>query len=197
MDDIDDPHAAGAHLVAELIAGRRRLERALHDGVQQDLTALAVQLQLAREQLANDPAAAVELLDAVRLEVHAAIDGVRALAEEVYPPLLDAHGLAAALPGAARAAGVRLRLDDDQSGRASLDAEAAALFACRAVFEQSGAGAEVRVELRTADDRLRVEARPVEDQPPAFVRDLVEGAGGTLEWSRGRLVLSLALRDRG
>lgn len=191
MDDVDELQAARARLVAELLAGRRRVERALHDGVQQDLTALAVQLQVARAQPANDPAAAAELLDALRLEVRAALDGVRALAEDVYPPLLDAYGLASALAGAARAAGVRLRLEGAESLRGSLDAEAAALLACRAAFAGCGAGAEVRVELCAEDGRLRVEVRPVGEPPAALVRDLVEGSGGRIEWSRAGLTLLL------
>ena len=189
MDALQELQAARARLVSELLAGRRSLERALHDGIQQDLTAITVQLQIAREQAATSSGAEPELLDALRLEVHAALDAVRGLAEEVYPPLLDAHGVGAALPGAARGAGVRLRLRGDESVRASRDAEAAALFACRAAFAQCGEGAEVTAELRDDDGRLRIELTPVPAPPDQLARDLVEGAGGTLAWAPDRLTL--------
>lgn len=191
MDAVEELRAARARLVFELLAGRRSLERALHDGVQQDLTALAVQLQVVREQSAKDAGAAAELLEALRLEVHVALDAVRGLAADVYPPLLDAHGVGAALPGAARGAGVRLRLGGGGSVRAGRDAEAAALFACRSIFEQCGEGTELIADIRDDDGRLRIELTPVAAPPIPLARDLVEGAGGTLDWSPGRLTLLL------
>lgn len=190
-DAARDLRAARARLVTELIGGRRDLERALHDGVQQDLTALAVQLQVAREQSATGSRATTELFDALRREVHAALDAVRRLAEDVYPPLLDAHGVEAALPGAARGSGIRLRVRGERSVRAARDAEAAALLACRSVFDRCGAGAEVTVDLRDDEGRLRIELTPIPAPPAPLARDLVEGAGGALEWSAGRLTLLL------
>ena len=172
--------------MTELLGERRRLERVLHDGVQQNLIALAVELQLAAGA-APPPAAA--RLDELRGRVHAALDAVRLVAESVYPPLLDANGLAAALPGAARRAGVRLRLDAAAAARASPDAEAALLFACRALFEAASPGARVAVSLRADGPRLRVEIEtslPL----PSFARELVEAVGGSVETAGSRLVLA-------
>lgn len=185
MDDRDDPRRAGARLVT-LLGERRRLERVLHDGVQQNLIALAVELQLAA---AAAPPSAAARLDELRGRVHAALDAVRLVGENVYPPLLDANGLASALPGVARRAGVRLRLDAAAGARASPDAEAALLFACRAVFEAAPSGAPVAVSLRADGARLRVEIEPA-TQLPSFAHELVEAAGGSVETGGGRLVLA-------
>jgi signal transduction histidine kinase len=103
---------------------RRALERALHDGVQQQLLALAVNLQLARELCERDPAAASDFLEELRRDVHAALDDIRRLGNEVYPAVLADHGVAEAL----RASGVRV--EDEGIGRHPTEVEGAAYFAC-------------------------------------------------------------------
>lgn len=83
----EELRASRARLAAAAIADRRRFERALHDGVQQDLIALAVELQLLAERV-EDPA-----VEELRRGVHGALERVRALANELYPSVLDAQGL--------------------------------------------------------------------------------------------------------
>ena len=100
-----------ARLVAAADAERRMFERKLHDGVQQQLVALVVNLQLARELCATDPHAAGVLLDQVGRDTRVALDGLRRLATEIYPPLLDAGGLVVALRSAAADAGIVARVD--------------------------------------------------------------------------------------
>jgi signal transduction histidine kinase len=180
VDELEELHTTRERLASLLISERRRLERALHDGVQQDLTALAVELQLATGGR----------LDELRRDVHAALDRVRALADEIYPSLLDAGGLAAALPGVARRAGVRLRLDTAPGARGTPAAEAALVFACRSVFEAAAADTEVTVSVQAAEGRLQVELTPVDAVPPLAV-DLVEGTGGNVEADAGRLVFRI------
>jgi signal transduction histidine kinase len=102
-----------ARLVAAADAERRTFERKLHDGVQQELVALIVSLQLARELCATDPNAAGVLLDQVGRDTRIALDGLRRLATEIYPPLLDAVGLVVALRSAAAEAGIVARVDAD------------------------------------------------------------------------------------
>jgi signal transduction histidine kinase len=182
VDDAEELRAARTRLVSELLSERRRVERALHDGIQQDLTALAVELQLA--------AASPERLEALRSDIHVALAEVRSVADGLYPSLLDAGGLAAALPGVAKRAGVALRLTVADAPRAAPAAEAALLFACRAVFEAAPGGAEVSVSLRADETRLRAELEPVDVLPP-LARDLVLGAGGSVEAGAGRVVLTV------
>jgi signal transduction histidine kinase len=93
---------------AELRASRKRLvlaaddelcriERALHEGVQQHLIALAVNLQLAGRLADDDPTEVGPLLEVLARDVQQAAAEAAQLAERIYPPLLDAGGLAAAL----------------------------------------------------------------------------------------------------
>ncbi len=102
-----------ARLVAAADAERRTFERKLHDGVQQELIALVVNLQLARELCATDPNAAGVLLDQVGRDTRVALDGLRRLAAEIYPTHLDAGGLVVALRAAAADAGIVVRVDAD------------------------------------------------------------------------------------
>src|SRR5436190_9145664 len=103
----------------------RRIERALHGGVQQDLIALSVRLQMVERCVGADPQAALALLAETREDVLAALERVRDLAESVYPPLLADRGLAEAL----RALGSRV--EDDGAEGAPQALEAAAYFCCR------------------------------------------------------------------
>jgi len=126
---------------------RREIERALHDGVQQDLVALCVRLQLVRSLVESDAAAALRELDELHRDAHAALDRVRALANEVYPALLDARGL----PDALRATGARV--DAEGVGRYERTVEADAYFFCR----EAAVGPGTTVALREEDGELRVE----------------------------------------
>jgi hypothetical protein len=67
---------------------RRRIEAALHDGVQQDLVAASVALQLALQLLESDPPAARARLEALEQELVGSLERVRALAQEIYPSQL-------------------------------------------------------------------------------------------------------------
>ena len=82
-----------ARIVASGDAERRRLERNLHDGAQQNLVALAVSLRLARDVLADEPEAAAQLLDQLAEDLKVTIQELRDLAHGIYPPLLADSGL--------------------------------------------------------------------------------------------------------
>jgi signal transduction histidine kinase len=92
---------------------RRRIERDLHDGAQQRLVALRIELQLAEDLVRNDPDRGAALLHELEGEVEEALDELRALAHGVYPPLLADRGLAEAL----RAAGMRSTLAVELNAR--------------------------------------------------------------------------------
>src|SRR5438105_14795670 len=101
VETVEELRASRARVVAAGDAERRRIERALHDGVQQHLVALVVNLQLARQLVESDPAAAATLLEELGRDAREALEGVRELACEIYPPLLLDRGLADALHAAA------------------------------------------------------------------------------------------------
>ena len=94
-------------------AERRKIERNLHDGAQQHLVALAVNLRLAKDMLDDDPEAAAEMLDALGDAVKDTIQELRDLAHGIYPPLLMDSGLGEAL----RAAANRSPLAGQRRGR--------------------------------------------------------------------------------
>jgi signal transduction histidine kinase len=76
---------------------RRQIERDLHDGAQQRLIALRIQLALAEDLVRADPDRGVDRLRALGNEVEAILEEIRSLAQGIYPPLLHHFGLAKAL----------------------------------------------------------------------------------------------------
>ena len=98
----EELRASRARMLTAGMAERRRLERDLHDGAQQRLVALALDLRMARDQLAEDPEAVGELLDGAITDLRAAIDELRVLARGIHPAILTERGLVAALPELAR-----------------------------------------------------------------------------------------------
>ena len=98
-------------LVVAADADRRAIERALHDGVQQHLVALAGDLRRVAGLVDGDPAALKGLLDEMAANVREALDETTELAQMVYPQLLEGRGLASALRSAAESAGVTLLVD--------------------------------------------------------------------------------------
>ena len=138
-----------ARLVAAADAERRTFERKLHDGVQQELVALVVNLQLARELCATDPDAAGVLLDQVGRDTRVALDGLRRLATEIYPPLLDAGGLVVALRSAAADAGIVARVDADVSSGWDPEVVTTVYFCCLEALQNAaqhaGGGAKTTV----------------------------------------------------
>ena len=123
---IDELRASRRRLVEAQDAERRKIERNLHDGAQQQLIALTIHLALLEES-AGDPAAR-ELAAAVKDGVRAALDDLRDLARGIYPPLLADQGLVPALQAQARKAALPVQIDADGIRRYPQDTEAAVYF---------------------------------------------------------------------
>ena len=104
--EVAELQASRGRLVLAADADCRRIERDLHEGAQQQLVALAVNLQLAGPLVDANPAAAKTLLEEMERDVQQALDEAARLAQRIYPPLLEAGGLAAALRSAAVGAGI-------------------------------------------------------------------------------------------
>jgi len=120
--------AAQRRIVAAQDAERRRLERNIHDGAQQQLVALSVKLRLAESFVAKDPAKAEAMLEDVRNETQVALEDLRDLARGIYPPLLADKGLAAALESQARKSAMPVEVSPDGVRRYSQEVEAAVYF---------------------------------------------------------------------
>jgi signal transduction histidine kinase len=191
---IVESRAAQAREVSKADSERRRIERALHDGVQQDLIALAVRLQLARRLVVPEPQSAVRLLDAIGRDVREALDRVRTLADGIYPSMLAAAGLPDALRAAGSAAGVPVSVDASGLGRLLPDVEATVYFCCRAALENvaahAGPGCTTTIRIRRDGETLQV---AVADDGAGFdpavctsgsgltsMRDRIEAVGGVM-----------------
>jgi len=125
---LEDLQAAQKRLVAAQDEERRRLERNIHDGAQQQLVALAVQARLARQLVERDPDRATSMLDQIAVDTQTALDDLRDLAHGIYPPLLADQGLVAALESQARRSPIAVEVDATDLGRYPPEVEAAVYF---------------------------------------------------------------------
>jgi signal transduction histidine kinase len=124
----DELRESRARVVASGDAERRRVERNLHDGAQQHLVAMAVNLRLARDILADDPRAATEMLDQLANDIKDTITELRELAHGIYPPLLADRGLGEALRAAANRSPLEVTVRAAGIDRYGPEVEAAILF---------------------------------------------------------------------
>jgi signal transduction histidine kinase len=125
---IEDLQASRQRLVTAQDEERRRLERNLHDGAQQQLVALAVKARLASALVGRDPAKELKMLVDLREGLGDALETLRDLARGIYPPLLADKGLASALEAQSRKAAMPVRIETDGIGRYSQEFEAAVYF---------------------------------------------------------------------
>ncbi len=192
----DELAESRARLVHAEAAGRRRLERDIHDGVQQELVAVLARLGLARNQLRRDKDLAETTLKDVLSDGRRALESLQELVRGIHPPILTDRGLldavrerAARLPIAAEVSSDGLPPD----ARFGPDIEGAAyFFVCEAlgnVLKHASATRAV-VCLQSAAGRLTVEVR---DDGQGFavqtaaqsglrgLRDRIEALGGRME----------------
>jgi signal transduction histidine kinase len=186
--------ASRTRLVEAATDERRRIERDLHDGAQQRLTALLVRLSLGVERARDDPASAVGRLQAAEIELSAAIDELRELAHGIHPSVVTDHGLARALRLVAGGSLLPVRLLELPEGRVDPAAEMSAYFvACEAITnarKHSGATA-IDVRAVAADGVLCVEiaddgvggASERAGSGIQGLRDRVDAVGGTFRLS--------------
>ncbi|MFY1674460.1 sensor histidine kinase [Plantactinospora sp. WMMB334] len=154
---ISELAASRAGVVAAVDAERRRIERDLHDGVQQRLVALGMLVGRARR--AGDPAWAAELLRQAHEESGRVLDDLREVAWRVYPTALDNLGLADALARVAEHAGVPVRIDYRLPERPVGAVETAAYFVVSEAVTNAAKHARagrVDVEVALREDRLVV-----------------------------------------
>jgi signal transduction histidine kinase len=155
LDDLrlgaDELRSSRARIVAAADEERLRVERDLHDGAQQQLVLLQLNLRLLEEIVGSDPAEASALARRLQTDVANAIDNLRDLAHGIYPALLESDGLPAALSEAAECAAIPASFDCDHAGRYRRELEAAIYFCCLEALQNAakhaGEGARVRVSL--------------------------------------------------
>ncbi len=125
---LEELRASRERLVEASFEERRRLERNLHDGAQQRLVSLALELRLARAKLRSDPAAAGEMLGSVGDELERALGELRELARGIHPAVLSDRGLEAAVSSLASRAPFAVDLRSVPEERLPEGVESAAFF---------------------------------------------------------------------
>lgn len=140
---VDDLAASRARIVARADAERRQLERDLHDGAQQYLLALAVDLSFAPTDAAPDGTDAHAALLDSRRDAEAALEELRRIARGTYPVLLDTGGLAPALHELSRRVGTQITVGGTSVG----DLPAAAAAAVYGLVEELAASTKDAVNV--------------------------------------------------
>jgi signal transduction histidine kinase len=188
---VDELEGSRAAVVDAADAERRRIERDLHDGAQQRLVSLAMNLGRARARYEDDPEAARLLLDEAHADAKHALVELRDLARGLHPAVLTDRGLDAALSGLAGRSPVPVTLDVAVEPRCSPTIEAIAYFviseALANIAKHSGASradivarrAAGRLHLSIADDGVGG-AVAHHGSGLAGLADRVGGVDGTL-----------------
>lgn len=134
----EELQASRSRIVAASDAARRQIERNLHDGAQQHLVALAVNLRLARQIAESDLEVAKEMLEQLGHDLQDAVQELRNLAHGIYPPLLVDRGLPEALSAASGRSALPTGVVADGIGRYSPEVEAAVYFCCLEAMQNAG-----------------------------------------------------------
>jgi signal transduction histidine kinase len=150
----EDLKAAQKRIVTAQDEARRRLERNIHDGAQQQLVALSVKLRLAQGLVATDPSRAEVMLGDLQAETQSTLEDLRNLARGIYPPLLADQGIVVALESQARKAALPVAVTAASGvGRYPQEAEAAAYFCSLEALQNTAkyAGAS-HADIRLGDE---------------------------------------------
>lgn len=188
VQTLTETRAAAVDLAAE---DRRRIERDLHDGVQQRLVSLAMGLGRAKDKMDSDPEHAKELVIEAHEEAKRAITEVRDLARGIHPAVLTDRGLDAALSALAARSPVPVEVSVDVRVRPPASTEAAAYFVASealANVAKHARATRASVTVRRSGDRLTVQVQDdgvggaalVEGSGLAGLRDRVQAVDGEL-----------------
>jgi len=181
--EVEELRASLKRLVVAADADRRMVERELHDGVQQHLIALAVNLQLAGQAAGSDPAAAKALLEEMSHDVQHALDEMSLLAQRLYPTPLETGGLGTLLRSAAVSAGVPASVNVDAPANHPPEV-VMTLYQCWLTMLATGSVAtRARISVRESEDVLAFEVignAACSDADLDYLRERVEALGGRL-----------------
>jgi signal transduction histidine kinase len=179
----EDLRASRRRLVLAADADRQAFERELHDGVQQQLVALSVDLRRLAGLIDADPIAARALLDEITSNARTAMAEATALAGRIHPPLLAERGLATAFRSAAEGLGVTIAVDAPNGSGYPSEITTAIYWTCVETLAFASPGSEATVRLVDTDGALTFEIG-MDGRPPEALltrlRDRVEALDGGL-----------------
>lgn len=193
---IEELRASRQRLVAAQDDERRKIERNLHDGAQQQLVALQVQLRLMEQQVGRNTELELQLLQRLQEAAGAALDDLRDLARGIYPPLLADQGLTAALEAHTRRLAIEVTLEADGIGRYPREVESAMYFCALEALNNVSKYADatsVTISLSEEDGglgfRIRDDGRGFDTSRTGYgtgvqgMADRLDAVGGSLEIS--------------
>ena len=157
---VSELEGARSRIIAAADAERRRIERDLHDGAQQRLVALALNLRMAEQRAEDADPTAVELVRQAGEEANLALKELRDLARGIHPAILTNRGLPAALQDLASRATVPVEVVATPDERLPDSVEAAAYFVvseCLANIGKHANAETATVAVTASDGRLTVE----------------------------------------
>jgi signal transduction histidine kinase len=180
--------ASRARIVAAADSERRRLEHDLHDGAQQRIVALALDLRLARRHITCEAPELDGDLGAAEDDLRLAVAELRDVARGIHPPMLEDGGLAAALQALGEDV-PRLALGELPAGRLPAAAESAAYHLVAETLRGAPTG-RVKVSARLAGTLLVVDVQPEAGLTESIVdaEDRIGGLGGRLIDEDGRVI---------
>jgi PAS domain S-box-containing protein len=158
----EEMRASRARIIEAADNARRRIERDLHDGAQQRLVALALEIRLARNQVEKDPDSAAPLLEHIGDELGEASAELRELARGIHPAVLTERGLAPAISALADRAPVQVDVVEVPEDRFPAAAEATAYFTVAEALTNVAKYAEAThatVRLARENGELQIEVR--------------------------------------
>ena len=194
---LQEVHRSRERILAAADEERRRIERDLHDGAQQRLVALRIQLELAAELSAEQSLPDAAHLRRLGEDVGDALDDVRSLAAGVYPALLVDCGLDEALRAVARRSPVPAGVTASGIGRHPADLEAAVYFCCLEAMQNAAKHASARSIAIVVSDgpalrfEVRDDGRGFDDAQARHgrgltnIRDRLAAVGGALSIDSG------------
>jgi signal transduction histidine kinase len=196
--EVAELRASRARLILAADADRRKIEGDLHEGAQQHLVALAVNLQHVALLVDADPAAAKALLEELERDVQQALDEAARLAERIYPQLHEAGELAAALRAAAVSGGTPAYVDVVADSTYAPEIQRTVQLCWLEALEHAGGEGRATVRVREEDGALTFDfvvagarSGAADDEWKTRLdglRDRVEALGGrlTVESDAGR-----------
>jgi len=187
VERADELTASRRRLIETQDAERRRLERDLHDGAQQHLVALTVNLRLAQTLSSSSPVRAATLLGLQADAATVAIETLSSLSRGIYPSVLSEQGLVAALRTAVATSAIPVTIAADGMVRLPSTVEAALYFCCMEAVQNAAkhSGAHALV-VRISDD-AGTSRLVVTDDGDGFSHSSDQSAGAGLANMRDRL----------
>jgi signal transduction histidine kinase len=191
----EDLRASRQRIVSAQDEERRRLERTIREGTEQQLATIDEQLSLAEQTLDRDGEATARLMESLIAASNRTLEELRDLARGLYPPLLRDQGLLPALRAQARRLDERIRVEGEGIGRFPAEVEAAVYFCCVEALRTGPASATIRLAAHGGELEFSIDM-PMLDLDGRFqdMEDRIAALGGSLSNSPNQIIGRIPVR---